>query len=87
MNRIDNSRFLLYIEPKKESKSETPINDEITEIMKVAFSESKSGAANYSRIGELEQFSNDGWRGWHRVTSSYLRGDKYINALVKDYTI
>jgi len=25
--------------------------------------------------------------GWHRVTSSYLRGDKYINALVKDYTI
>ena len=25
--------------------------------------------------------------GWHRATSSYLRGDKYINALVKDYTI
>lgn len=65
MDRIDNSRFLLYIEPKKEEKRETPVNDEITEIMERAFSEAQSGAANYSRIGEPEHFSNGGWRGWH----------------------
>jgi len=34
MNRIDNSRFLLYIEPKKEEKLDIPINDEITKIIK-----------------------------------------------------
>jgi len=65
MNRIDNSKFLIYIEPRKEEKLETPINDEIVEIMKIAFSESEIGAANYSHIGDKEVFTTGGWKGWH----------------------
>lgn len=56
MNRIDNSRFLLYIEPKKEEKLEIPINDEITKIMKNACSEAEYGVSNYDKLNETENF-------------------------------
>jgi len=65
MNRIDNSEFLLYIEPRREDKSDNPINDEITEVMKLALSEAKIGTANYSAIRKDAHFSSGGWRGIH----------------------
>lgn len=66
MNRIDNSKFLLYIEPRKENKSLLPLDDEITNIMTYAFSKSQSGGANYSYTNQIEKFSKgNGWRGCH----------------------
>lgn len=66
MERIDNSKFLLYIEPSKNEKLKEPINDEITEIIELALSKAVKGAANYSSIGEPEKFSiGNAWRGWH----------------------
>jgi hypothetical protein len=68
MHRIDNSRFLLYIEPKKENKSEEPIYDEITDIVGFALSESKEGVANYSSLSESENFrQGSGYKGFHQT--------------------
>ena len=79
MNRIDNSKFLLYIEPKKERKSKTPLNDEITEIMKLAFSEAQHGVANYSSNNVSEVFRNGGWRGWHTTDcGEHSTGHDYL---------
>ena len=66
MHRIDNSRFLLYIEPCSEAKSLTPVNDEITQIMELALSEAVSGVASYSKMNIPEWFEKgNGWRGSH----------------------
>lgn len=56
MHRIDNSRFLLYIEPLKTEKLETPVIDEITEIMENVFNNSIRGVANYNEIDKPELF-------------------------------
>lgn len=65
MHRNDTSKFLLYIEPKEEEKLKSPMDDEVTHLMKVAFSDAKQGAANYSDIDEKEQFYEDGFMGEH----------------------
>lgn len=81
MHREDNSRFLLYIEPKKEDKSQNPINDEITEIMELALSEAESGAASYSSLDTVEYFrSGSGFRGFHETEC----GERSSN---KDYLL
>jgi len=63
MHREDNSRFLLYIEPKKEEKLSEPIKDELVKIVEKAIANSKSGTANYSDL------DNDG--GKFREGSAY----------------
>lgn len=66
MHRDDSSKFLLYIEPKKEEKLNQPIEDELTEFIEFAFSKSVSGIANYSKIdSEPAHKQSSGWRGWH----------------------
>jgi len=66
MHRNDTSNFILYIEPSIEEKLKTPIDDEITHLMEIAFSEAVAGSANYSSLEKEERFKeNDGWRGWH----------------------
>ena len=66
MHRIDDSRFLLYIEPKKEEKLIVPIYDELPDLLASALSHAKSGIANYSDVGETETFEEgDTWRGIH----------------------
>lgn len=63
MHRNDKSKFLLYIEPSKEEKLKEPINDEITQLMEMAYSKSICGAANYSTTEGEERFQKDnGWR-------------------------
>jgi hypothetical protein len=47
MHRDDKSKYLLYLEPKKEDKLKEPINDEYTELMEMALSKSKKGASRY----------------------------------------
>lgn len=66
MHRIDNSKYLLYIEPKKEDKSENPTVDDITKKVELLLSQSKKGAARYSNLeseGEFEE--GNAWRGIH----------------------
>lgn len=66
MHREDISKFLLYIEPKKQEKLLLPINDEWVELMKESFSKSKKGIANYSNLDEEAYFEKDNaWRGSH----------------------
>jgi hypothetical protein len=68
MHREDDTRFVLYIEPRKEEKSAEPIDDELTAKVEAAFAQAISGAANYSRIGEPEEFdAGNGWRSWHNA--------------------
>lgn len=86
MNRIDNSRFLLYFEPKAEQKTKEPIDDEITKIVEKCFDRAKSGTANYSDLEGDGSFSEGGaWRGWHTVdcgehsdNKDYLLGNGMI---------
>lgn len=69
MNRIDNSKFLLFIEPNKKEKLKIPVNDTTTEIMKIAMEEASIGIANYSDIGVKETFRNcSGYKGFHTTS-------------------
>lgn len=66
MHRIDDSKFLLYIEPKKEDKSKLPVEDFITELMDYGFSNAVKGIADYSNL-ESKGVFNEGasYKGFH----------------------
>lgn len=68
MHRADNSSFLLYIEPKIEDKSETPVFDEYDRVLRLAMQDAIPGCANYSDEGdEVEvRFAKEcSYRGVH----------------------
>lgn len=65
MERIDNSRFLLYIEPNSESKSQSPLNDGIVDIMELALSEARVGTGTYFNTSIPEYFEAGGYKGFH----------------------
>ena len=69
MHREDNSKFLLYIEPKASDKLKDPIDDELVHIMNMALSKAKSGVAGYSNIdNDGSRFSEgSGYRGHHHT--------------------
>lgn len=68
MNRTDNSKYLLYIEPKASQKSAQPVDDDITAIVKKCLYEAAIGTAPYSDLNDDGQFrQGDGWRGYHRT--------------------
>jgi len=86
MNRVDNSRFLHYLEPLKEEKSNFPIEDGLSQIMIVALSEANTGTANYSEINEPPRFIHGkGFKGHHTTDcgkasngSDYLMENRMI---------
>ena len=59
MHRNDKSKYLLYIEPSKELKSNEPVLDEWTSLMEYALSKSISGTGRYSELTDM----GDGF-GW-----------------------
>ena len=68
MERLDNPKFLLFIEPNKEQKSFTAINAELVEVMKLAFGRSVRGVSNYSRVDEAPHFrKGSGKMGVHKT--------------------
>lgn len=69
MHRNDNSKYLLYIEPKASEKLQNPIEDELTQLMEMALSKSKRGGANYSDLEDSGNSFHEGsaWRGIHRT--------------------
>jgi hypothetical protein len=73
MHRIDDSLFLLFIEPKKRRKRIFPKNDTISKIMKLALNNSISGTSNYEHLNETPRFSQGrGYKGYH-VTECGIR--------------
>lgn len=78
MHRNDNSKYLLYIEPKASEKLQNPIEDELTQLMEMALSKSKRGGANYSDLKDL----GDGYTwttsdGQERKAHSFREGDAW----------
>lgn len=66
MHREDDSKFLLYIEPKKENKSEVETNDLYVAALEHAMSFAKEGTASYSKTDIEPRFDEGGrWKGWH----------------------
>ena len=66
MHRIDDSCFLLFIEPKKWRKRIFPKNDLISKIMMLALKESKSGVSNYVYLDKTPHFSvGNKYKGYH----------------------
>jgi hypothetical protein len=70
MHREDNSRFLLYIEPDKSLKNETPTYDAITSALEDMLMVAKKGTANYDDLnGEPKFREGSGWKGVHTTDS------------------
>lgn len=68
MQRTNDNTFLLFIEPKREQKSVTPVNDMLTEIMELAFKKAIKGSSNYHRPDEPIRFRAGGGKmGVHRT--------------------
>jgi len=68
MVRLDNPRFLLFIEPKKEQRSVVAIKDEFVDVMKLAFERSVRGVSNYARVDEAPNFRpGSGKMGVHKT--------------------
>ena len=66
MHREDNSKYLLYIEPKKEDKLSFPINDDLTSLMEMALSKSEQGVARYDDKNDNGTFRRSvGYKGVH----------------------
>ena len=76
MHRIDDSNFLLYIEPSASQKEE-PIDDELTQLLERAISEAECGTANYSDLSGKVNFHEDsGWRGFHWTECGEMSDNK-----------
>ena len=77
MHREDNSKYLLYIEPKAVDKLQEPINDELTEMMERALTKSKKGAANYSQLEDKGDGYDWTYNGQTRRVPSFREGTAY----------
>lgn len=74
MHREDNSKYLLYIEPPIEKKSEHPVNDEWTRLLEAELSTAKEGAARYADPSDQGTFYEGGWRGVHVAACGEVGG-------------
>jgi hypothetical protein len=77
MHREDSSKYLLYIEPKKEDKLGEPINDELTQMMEMALSKSRKGAARYSKLEDMGDGYNWTHNGQTKRVPSFREGTAY----------
>jgi hypothetical protein len=84
----------LYIEPKKEEKSLSPVNDVYTLIMEKLLEIAVVGASKYNKLDDHNTFMPlNGWRGIHRTdcgqastSRDYLLDSGYItNSLAVFY--
>ncbi len=72
MHRIDDSRFLLYIEPAAQEKAAVPIDDHLTMVMQLALTMAKKGIANYSDVDEVPEFrEKEMYRGNHTTACGH----------------
>ena len=94
MNRNDRSKFLLYMEPKKEEKSAQPIDDQLTKLLSMAIRKAKKGTSNYSNLNEDALFHvSAGFRGSHKTDCGessdnhdyQLQNEMVVNSLAPFY--
>lgn len=77
MHRDDQSKYLLYIEPKKEDKLDTPIEDNLTKLMEMALSKGKKGTANYSDLKDMGDGYDWVYNGKTNRIPSHRTGSAY----------
>lgn len=66
MHRVEKGRYLLYIEPTLEQRSETPIDDDLVNFMELLLYHAYCGTANYSDSEGCKDFTyGECWRGHH----------------------
>jgi hypothetical protein len=81
MNRIDDSKYLLFIEPKLKEKLASPVEDELTKFMEEQLKNAKEGTSNYSNLSDEGNFVEGfGYKGSHSTEC----GERSTN---KDYLI
>lgn len=94
MKRNDESRYLLYIEPKKEKKSEFPVEDDLLYALERALEESIKGTSNYGDPDCTGSFrENCAYKGFHvaddgKASSNYdllLPNGMITNSLASYY--
>jgi hypothetical protein len=78
MHREDNSRYVLYIEPRKEEKSATPIDDMLTTKVTEALYTAKTGIAYYNsdKPGEENFIEGGCWKGFHVTDCGQVSGNR-----------
>jgi len=69
MHREDNSKYLLYIEPKASEKLKEPIDDELVHVMEIAMSKSIKGSSRYDVRNDM----GDGYNHGIKVDGSIRR--------------
>ena len=88
MIRDDKSKYLLFIEPHKSEKLESPINDTLTKVVELALSKAIKGVSHYSDLQDmgdgietmlkggpylLPSFHNkSAYKGFHRTSCGEL---------------
>lgn len=66
MHREDDSKYLLFIEPKLGQKSEEPVDDQWTEMLAAECSQAVKGTSGYSDPQDMGSFSPElSYRGFH----------------------
>lgn len=77
MHRVDNTKFLLYLEFKASEKAPVPINDETVDVVSMALKRAIIGTANYSHLNEEVQFrEGSGYKGVH-ITECHAVSDNH----------
>jgi len=64
MVRDDKTKFLLYMEPELDKKSQIAINDEYTTLLRAAMVDAKKGTSNYKDPGLPDPVFNEGKTYW-----------------------
>src|ERR1035437_3404159 len=77
MHRDDKSKYLLYIEPTKEEKLAEPIEDSLTELMKMAITKAQKGGVSYSKLDDMGDGTDFTWRDVTHRVPSFHTGSMY----------
>ena len=85
MNRIDDSKYLLFIEPQLRQKLSVPVEDELSDFMDELLKNAKKGTSNYSNLSDEGTFTEGwGYKGTHK-TECGERSDNYDYLISEGY--
>lgn len=78
MHRADNSKFLLYIEPKADEKLKKESTNEYIKIVEDALKDAKEGVSNYSDIENKKVRFDEGYgyKGFHTTDCGKTSSNK-----------
>jgi hypothetical protein len=77
MHREDESKYLLFIEPKKKEKLSKPVEDSLTHLIEKAIDEAEEGTSIYSDLNDDGTFvEGSGFRGFHTTECGKGSGNR-----------